>query len=51
MTLEEQINELVDVLAAIPNEKVNPPAWRRLLIYVPHWLILERAKALGGETK
>ena len=51
MTVEEQINELVDVLAAIPDEKVNPPCWRRLLIYIPHWLVLERAKALNEETK
>ena len=41
-TVEELIGELVDRLAAEPEAKINPPTWRRLLIYVPAWLIKER---------
>lgn len=44
MTLEEHIGEIVDKLAAIPDEKVNPDMWRQLLIYIPAWLVAERVK-------
>lgn len=46
LTLEEQINDLSDRMAEIRDgDKVNPRAWRTLLIYVPHWLLKERVSS------
>jgi hypothetical protein len=44
VSLEKIIDDLVDYLATLPEDKVDPETWRRLLIYVPAWLVKERAK-------
>jgi len=42
---DEKLNETADYLAATL-ERTDPRAWRKLLIYCPNWLVLERAKMI-----
>ena len=38
MTIEEQMAELVDRIAAEPTTKIDPRAWEQLRIYAPYGL-------------
>jgi hypothetical protein len=43
---DEALNEASDFIAATL-DKTDPRSWRRLLIYCPDWLVMERAKEIA----
>lgn len=46
---ELAIDDAIEVVAA-QIEPIDARLWRRLLIYVPDWLILERAKHIKNRA-
>lgn len=49
-TVEQLFSEAVDLLAANPRGPVDERAWRKLLIYAPKHLVIERATTPNPES-